>query len=130
MFRMEDLPDFGHEYNAYVLSYWARAQPGSSLHLALFAFSHALFGRANHVLKAIENADRAHARALVKMQDDMEDMNGVSDEMIDQLLVTTMLMSSYQVCSYSELECDYFFNQHAECHVRTSKASCFKRGYR
>jgi hypothetical protein len=97
MFRLEDLPDIGHEYSAYVIFHWARARPGSGLHLALFAFSHAVFGRANHVEKALEDADRVHAQSIVTMQEEMEDMEQSSDEKIDQLLVTTMLMSSYQV---------------------------------
>jgi hypothetical protein len=97
MFRLEDLPDIGHEYSSYVVFHWARAPPGSSLHLALFAFSHAVFGRANHVEKALEDADRAHAQAIIAIRKDMEDVDQLAGEGIDQLLVTSMLMSSYQV---------------------------------
>jgi hypothetical protein len=97
MFRLEDLPDIGHEYNAYVIFHWARARPGSGLHLGLFAYSHAVFGRANRVEKALEDADRAHSQAIVTMQKEMEDFEQLLDENIDQLLVTTMIMSSYQV---------------------------------
>lgn len=98
MFRLEDLPDIGHEYNTHVVFHWTRARPGSSLHLALFAYSHVVFGRANHVERAFEDADKAHAQALVTMQQEMKDFDQLSDGKIDQLLVTTMLMSSYQVC--------------------------------
>ena len=101
MFRLEDLPDIGHEYNAYVVFHWARARPGSGLHLALFAYTHAVFGRANRLEKALEDADRAHAQAIVTMQKEMEDFEQLSDENIGQLLVTTMLMSSYQVGLHS-----------------------------
>jgi hypothetical protein len=97
MFRLEDLPDIGHEYSAYVVFHWARARPGSGLHLGLFAYSHAVFGRANHVEKALQDADRAHSQAIVTMQKEMEDFEQLPDGNIDQLLVTTMLMSSYQV---------------------------------
>jgi hypothetical protein len=67
------------------------------LHLGLFAYSHAVFGRANRVEKALEDADRAHSQAIVTMQKEMEDFEQLPDENIDQLLITTMLMSSYQV---------------------------------
>jgi hypothetical protein len=97
MFRLEDLPEIGHEYNAYVVFHWARARPGSGLHLALFAFSHAVFGRASHMERALEDADKVHAQSIVTMQKEMEDLEQSSAEKIDQLLVTTMLMSSYQV---------------------------------
>ena len=97
MFRLEDLPEIGHMYSEHVLFHWARARPGSGLHLALFAFSHAVFGRANHVERALEEADKAHAQSIVATQKEMEDLEQLSDERIDQLLVTTMLMSSYQV---------------------------------
>jgi hypothetical protein len=65
--------------------------------LALFTFSHAVFGRANHVEKALEEAERAHAQSIAAMQKEMENLEQLSDDNIDQLLVTTMLMSSYQV---------------------------------
>jgi hypothetical protein len=97
MFRLEDLPEIGHMYSEHVLFHWARARPGSGLHLALFTFSHAVFGRANHVEKALEVAERAHAQSIAAIQKEMEDLEQLSDENIDQLLVTTMLMSSYQV---------------------------------
>ena len=98
MFRLEDLPDIGHEYGSYVIFHWVRARPESSLHLAPFALSHAVFGRANYVDKALEDADRAHAQSIVKMQEEMGEIGDSPNEKIDQLLVTTMLMSSYQVC--------------------------------
>lgn len=98
IFRLDDLPDIGHEYSTYVLSYWARARPGSSLHLALSALSHAVFGRARQVSKAIEDADKIHAQGIVRTHKELKEL---SDESIDQLLITIMLMSSYEVCSAS-----------------------------
>lgn len=98
MFRLEDLPDIGHEYSNYVLFNWVRAQPGSSLHVALSALSHAVFGRARHVNKAIEDADRAHAQSIIKTSKGMREMKEMSSESIDQLLVAIMLMGTYEVC--------------------------------
>ena len=57
MFRLEDLPEIGHEYSNYVIFGWARARPGSSLHAAFSALSHAVFGRARHTNKALEDAE-------------------------------------------------------------------------
>jgi hypothetical protein len=98
MFRLDDLPDIGHEYSNYVIFTWVRAHPGSSLHVSLFALSHAVFGRARRVSKAIEDADRAHAQSIIKTSKDMRDMKEMSGEDIDQLLVATMLMGTYEVC--------------------------------
>jgi hypothetical protein len=95
MFKVDDLPDIGHEYGTYVLSHWNRAQPGSSLHLAFSALSHAVFGRARWVNKAIEDADRSHAQSIVRTQEEMKEF---SNESIDQLLVSIMLMGTYEVC--------------------------------
>ena len=95
MFRLDDLPDIGHEYNSFVISHWARARPGSGLHLALSALSHAVFGKARNVNKALEDADKFHAQSIMKTH---KEMNELSAENIDQLLVTIMLMSSFEVC--------------------------------
>jgi hypothetical protein len=93
-FRLDDLPDIGHEYGSYVLLYWNRARSYSSLHLALSALSHAVFGRAKQVSKAVESAQRIHAQTIVSTKKDMDE---VSDESIDQLLVAVMLMGTYEV---------------------------------
>ena len=95
IFGLDELPDFGHEYGSYVLFYWNRARSDSSLHLALSALSHAVFGRARQVSQALEQAKRIHAQAIVSTK---KDMNEVSEETIDQLLVAIMLMGSYAVC--------------------------------
>ena len=97
MFRLEDLPDIGHEYGNYVLFNWVRARPGSSLHVALSALSHAVFGRARHENKALENAGKAQALSIVKTSKEMMEVKQVSSQSIDQLLVATMLMGTYEV---------------------------------
>jgi hypothetical protein len=94
-FRLDDLPDIGHEYSNYVSLYWNRARSDSSLHLALSALSHAVFGKAKHVSKAVEDAERFHAQTIMSAKKDMDE---VSNETIDQLLVAIMLMGIYEVC--------------------------------
>jgi hypothetical protein len=95
MFRLDDLPNIGHEYTAHVLSHWIRAKPGSSLHWAFSAISHAVFGKKRGVVKAIQVAEKSHEMAIVKTHQDMKQL---SSESIDELLITIMLMSSYEVC--------------------------------
>ena len=116
MFRLDDLPDIGHEYGSYVIFNWIRARPGSSLHLALSAVSHAVFGRARQVDEAIEKADSAHAQSIVKTH---REMKVLSNESIDQLLVTTMLMSTYEVRFELVERGNFQLSNHCvECHVR------------
>lgn len=90
-----DLLDIGHEYGSYALCHWNRARPDSSLHLAVSAFSLAVFGLARRVNKALEEADEFYARSVMKTRKEIKEL---SKETIDQLLVATMLMASYDVC--------------------------------
>jgi hypothetical protein len=94
VFRVDELPEFGHEYLQYVLYYWNRTRPGSSLHLALSAVSLAVFGKARGVGQAVEDAERIHEQTIVSTK---KVMSEVSDETIDQLLLAIMLMGFYEV---------------------------------
>ncbi|KAF2836631.1 hypothetical protein M501DRAFT_1018970 [Patellaria atrata CBS 101060] len=98
-FRLEELPDIGHEYSSYVLLVLARARPDSSIHHALSAFSHAVFGRARQFANAMQIADTAYARGIVKTY---REMNTMDNEGIDQLLITIMLMNSYENIMYGD----------------------------
>jgi hypothetical protein len=93
-FRLDDLPGMGHEYGSYVLLHWARARPDSSLHLALLALSHAVFGRIRQVDEATIGAYKFYARSIVKLSKETKEL---SSENMDQLLLTTMLMANYEV---------------------------------
>jgi hypothetical protein len=94
MFRLDDLPDFGHDYSSYVLIHLIPAQPGSSLRLAFSALSHAVFGRARKETRAIEDAGKVHAQSMMSTQKDITEL---SVENTDQLLIAIMLMGSYEV---------------------------------
>lgn len=94
VFRPDDLSEPGHEYNVHVLEHWVRAKPGSSLHLALTALSHAVFGRAKNVPKAIAEGERAYVSALNRTK---LAVSRQEEESTDSLLLTTMLMGFYEV---------------------------------
>jgi hypothetical protein len=89
------MPDIGHDYMTYSLCHWDRAGPGSSLQLAVAAFSHAVFWRRTGASKALEDADRFYARTIIQTQ---KEMKGLTTERIDHLVVATLLMTNYEVC--------------------------------
>jgi hypothetical protein len=90
-----DMPDIGHDYLTYALYHWNSAGPGSSLHLAVSAFSHAVFWRGRRISQALENADRFYVRSIMKTQKEIKEL---STESIDHLVVATLLMTNYEVC--------------------------------
>jgi hypothetical protein len=90
------LVETGYEYGAYALCNWDCALPGSSLRLAFSALSLAIFGRANHLEQALEAAERSYVKSIHIVRNDIKTL---SNETIDQLLVTTGLMGSYEVRS-------------------------------
>ena len=95
-----DLPDIGHDYSAYVLCHWNRAQPDSSLHLAVSAYSLAAFGRKSRMFKTLEIADNFYAQSIVKTQHEIKEP---SNESIHQLLLVTILLTNYEVCLTSRM---------------------------
>ncbi|KAI1204418.1 uncharacterized protein F4807DRAFT_465652 [Annulohypoxylon truncatum] len=97
MFRDDEIPEFVCEYNHYIIAYRDKTQPGSSLHLAVSALSHAVFGRAMQVEKAIENADLLFSRSIARMQSVFREL---TQENIHEILVTAMLMAFYENIMY------------------------------
>jgi hypothetical protein len=98
----KDLLDIGHKYTTYTLEYstyalcrWNLIRSDSSIYLAASAFSLAAFGAARHANEAFEKANRFFARSIIKTR---KEINELSNETIDQLIVATMLMASYDVC--------------------------------
>lgn len=87
------------DYGSYAASQWSRAQPGSCLHLALLAVTHAVFGRGRWSSLALERGDKYYGKALTSLSKAMRDPDLVSSEDIDHLLITTMLMASFEVFS-------------------------------
>lgn len=94
VFQPNDLPDFGLDYTAFVLQQWALTQPGSGLHFGIQAVSHALFGCEKKLQKALDQARIYHAQSVAKMQQEMQEL---SAEGINPLLVTAMLLDTYEV---------------------------------
>ena len=96
MLRSDDLPDFGHDFSVHVLSHLNASADDSSLSLALYACSHAIFGRVRHVEEACEEAETFYAKSIIKTQQQIS--KNLSSENLDMLLITIMLMASYEVC--------------------------------
>ncbi|KAK5226280.1 hypothetical protein LTR47_009170 [Exophiala xenobiotica] len=93
VFGFNDIPEIGHEYTSYVLPYRDRAHPGSALRLALSALTHAVFGRTRRVDKALEDANMLYFKAITRME---AEVKGVAAEDTDELLITMMLMGSFE----------------------------------
>ncbi|KAJ5805279.1 hypothetical protein N7474_011166 [Penicillium riverlandense] len=88
----DDLFDIGLEYGTYALQYWTCAATNSSLQLAVSAFSLAVFGLARNVNQALGDADRVYGKSIARIR---EEIANLSNGTIDQLLVATLLMASY-----------------------------------
>ncbi|XXH03252.1 hypothetical protein Hte_009650 [Hypoxylon texense] len=99
VFRDDEIPEFAREYSHYLVFYRNRAQPSSSLRLVMSAFSYALSGRAMREDKAIEKASDLFAQGIAKMQAELSEL---SQDNIDELIVTTMLMASYENVMYRD----------------------------
>ena len=94
VFGINDLPEIGHECTSYVLSYRDRAHPRTSLCQALSALTHAVFGRARPMDRALEDANRLYSQASTRVE---AEVNDVTAEDMDELLITMMLMGSFEV---------------------------------
>lgn len=94
VFRDDELPEFAREYSHFLTTHRDQSQPGSSLRLAMSAFSHVIYGRAMQVDKAIEDANSLFAQSVAKMRMELDEL---SQDNIDELILTTMLMASYEV---------------------------------
>lgn len=94
LFRDDEIPEFAREHNHYLLAYRERARPDSSLHLAIYAFSHAVFGRAMQVGKMINDANDVFPRIVARIEKEFDEL---SQDNYSELLLTTMLMAFYEV---------------------------------
>jgi hypothetical protein len=120
VFGFDDIPEIGHEYTSYVLPCRDRAHQGSALHLALSALTHAIFGRTRRVDKALEDANMLYSKAIARME---AEVKGVAAEDTDELLITMMLMGSFEV-RMLRIESLLFSSNYCsltaqECHVGT-----------
>lgn len=90
-----------YEYGSYVLHHWELARPGSCLHLALTAYSHAVIGRNRGVRQALSLAQRAYAKAVEEIQ---KAMRRISSDTIYQVILAMMLMGGYENVMYFSRE--------------------------
>jgi hypothetical protein len=81
---------------SFVLESWYQAKPDSSLRLAVSAYTLALYGRLKKVNKALDYGQRFYVHGAMKMRQEIKEL---SNSDIDQLLLTTMIMATYDVCS-------------------------------
>ncbi|KAK5226027.1 hypothetical protein LTR72_003931 [Exophiala xenobiotica] len=93
VFGFNDIPEIGHEYTSCVLPCRDRAHPGSALRLALSALAHAVFGRTRRVDKALKDTNMLYSQAITRME---AEVKGVAAEDTDELLITMILMGSFQ----------------------------------
>lgn len=96
--QADTLHEAAHEWHTHVIPYWSKAKPGSCLHLAVSTLSRAVFGRARGVPQALVQADRSYAQCLHKTQ---QAVGGQSDENMDELLLTTMMMGYFENIRYN-----------------------------
>ncbi|KAI1408379.1 hypothetical protein F5Y13DRAFT_111593 [Hypoxylon sp. FL1857] len=99
MFKDDELPEFAREYSHYVIAYWDKARPDSSLRLAVSAVSHAVFGRAKKADELIEDAEKLFSQSIGKMRSEFHEL---TQDNIDEVLVTTMLMAFYENIMYGD----------------------------
>jgi hypothetical protein len=95
-FQLNELPEFGHEYTSYVIEQWRHANPDSTLHTALLALAHAVFGRTKHISNALEKANKYYVKTLERLKEIVENIDAVPNKDIDPLLLAIMLMGSYE----------------------------------
>ncbi|TPX12352.1 uncharacterized protein E0L32_006999 [Thyridium curvatum] len=100
VYRLDELPDMGHEYTTYVLPRWDGAPQGSVLDLALSAVTHAVFGRARRAPDATAEAVRLYQRCVVAANEQVRAAQ-VDPVMLDDLLMASMLMAYYENTMFS-----------------------------
>lgn len=93
-FGVDDVMNTEPEYSSCITLHWRKTSSDSSLHLALSTLTHAIFGHAKQVDKAIEKAHGFYCRAVTKLHTELKN---VANQEIDKFLITTMLLGSYEV---------------------------------
>ncbi|KAJ5279793.1 hypothetical protein N7478_005165 [Penicillium angulare] len=91
-----DLQEIQSEYGACALRFWEDSRKDSILRLAVSAFALAKFGRAVRSSEALKDAGVIYGKSIKRMRSEI--MN-LSSEMIDPLLIATLLMAIYDTRS-------------------------------
>ena len=97
--RPNDLPEVANGYGMLLLDNWNGSTTDSPLQLAISAASHALFGRCKNFSDARSIASVRYTQALVKTQ---EEINNLSSESIDQLLLTISLLTNFENMTHGQ----------------------------
>ena len=87
------LPEIVDGHLKYALADWCYSQPQSILSLAIFAVSHATFGRARKSHAALAVGCTKYLKALVKTN---LALNDASEAIHDEVLLAVMLLSFYE----------------------------------
>lgn len=87
------LPEVMDGHVKYALAHLCYSQPQSILSLAIFAVSHATFGRARKSHAALAVGCRKYSKALVKTNLALKD---ASEATLDEVLLAVMLLSFYE----------------------------------
>ncbi|KAH8695286.1 hypothetical protein BGW36DRAFT_453183 [Talaromyces proteolyticus] len=88
----DDLLDISLEYGAYAIYNWDSLRPDSSLHSAVMSFSLAMFGQVQRSSEIVESSRKYYSQSCTHIRRDIQDL---SDKTIDQLLMATMLLDTY-----------------------------------
>ena len=87
------LPEIVDGHLKYALADWCYSQPQSILSLAIFAVSHATFGRARKSHAALAVGCRKYSKALVKTNLALKDTSEITH---DEVLLAVILLSFYE----------------------------------
>lgn len=104
VFGVDGYQDSDYQGNELIIAQWSDAKLGSALDLALQAFSQIIFGRTQRVPEAIDQASQLYYQTVIKLNADLK--NPAADK-IDELLVATMLMGSFEVREACNMEIGY-----------------------
>ncbi|OTA89168.1 hypothetical protein M434DRAFT_112924 [Hypoxylon sp. CO27-5] len=99
VFSDDEIPEFAREYSHYVVAYRDKARPDSSLRLAVSAVSHAVHGHARKADELIQDAEMLFSQSIIKMRREFHEL---TQNNIDELLITTMLMALYENIMYGD----------------------------
>jgi hypothetical protein len=91
---IDDFQGIGLNYSSFITEHWKRASPDSSFNSALLAVAHAAYGRARGIHKLIDDGALLYGQTLAKVKSEIETL---APGDFDQLLITVMLMSTFEV---------------------------------
>ncbi|KAI0376875.1 hypothetical protein F5Y04DRAFT_195147 [Hypomontagnella monticulosa] len=97
--RDSEMPESAREYGCYLRVYWDSLRHNSSLHLAASAVASTVLGYTTRDNNMIQNAAALFAESVTRMQIEVQQL---SQDNIDELLITTMLVADYEEITYRD----------------------------